>query len=187
MMVRDRSFQLAMFRENLAVLLCGFVLLLPLYFLEMKNVVWTAVFIMFLWQTAVFDYLYGRIYNKILLAAAAAELLYLLCFRPEEITASLLAGLCAAGVMYLIRVFSHGGMGLGDIKYVFVLVLGLGLVQGFFMLLAAFLAGGIFACFLLLFRSCKKTDAVPFAPFLSLGAYLALFWGEKLWNLWLTV
>jgi leader peptidase (prepilin peptidase)/N-methyltransferase len=54
--------------------------------------------------------------------------------------------------------------------------------------LASF-SGLLVGIFLIIFRSKNLKFALPFGPFLSLGSYISLFWGESilalLGSLWL--
>ena len=76
-----------------------------------------------------------------------------------------------------------GGMGWGDVKLAGLI----GLVAGFpLVLVAMFLAivsGGIVAAILLLLRKKGRKDAIPFGPFLSMAAIVALLWGNNLLNI----
>ncbi|MBI2304227.1 MAG: prepilin peptidase [Chloroflexi bacterium] len=72
----------------------------------------------------------------------------------------------------------RGGMGAGDVK----LAALVGLVTGFPLVLVAafvsFILGGLVAAFLLLTRLRGRREAIPFGPFLTLGAMFTLVWGE---------
>ncbi len=85
------------------------------------------------------------------------------------------------GMVFLIPLLIYPeGMGWGDVK------LGalIGLVTGFpaviVAILVALLSGGLVAIFLVLTRRRGRKETIPFAPFLSLGALVALGWGEQL-------
>ncbi len=85
------------------------------------------------------------------------------------------------GVFFLlIPLLYRGGMGWGDVKMA-VLV---GLVTGFpsvlIAMFVALLSGGIVAGGLLVLRTKGWREAMPFAPFLSIGALVALLWGQVL-------
>ena len=72
------------------------------------------------------------------------------------------------------------GIGQGDI-YLAVLI---GLATGFPLIIVALMigiaSGGLLAITLLLLRRKKKKDAIPFGPFLSLGAMTTLLWGSQI-------
>ena len=70
-------------------------------------------------------------------------------------------------------------MGWGDVKMSGMV----GLATGFPLVLVAmvisFLSGGLVAGFLLLLRLKGRKEGMPYGPFLSLGAFIALLWGES--------
>jgi leader peptidase (prepilin peptidase) / N-methyltransferase len=100
----------------------------------------------------------------------------------------LLASVCSALPFFLLWFFSNGAwMGFGDVKLSVFLGLSLGwpvIVVGLFV---AILLGGIAAIFLLTIGSKTLKSKVPFGTFLSLGAFLALFYGEKLLHWYLAI
>ncbi len=93
------------------------------------------------------------------------------------------AGIGGAGLflLYLIlAIASRGGMGMGDVKLAAVLGLYLGflgwgnLLVGAF---AAFVFGGVFGLFLIIVRRAGRKSAIPFGPWMILGAWLGVFAG----------
>jgi len=96
------------------------------------------------------------------------------------------AALGGAGLfaLYLVlALVSRGGMGMGDVKLAAVLGLYLGflgwgnrLVGAF----AAFVFGGVFGLALMLVRRAGRRTAIPFGPWMILGAWLGVFAGELL-------
>lgn len=107
----------------------------------------------------------GLIYNGLLLQAA------------QE---ALLGGMAGVAVMLVIYLLSRGGMGFGDVKLAAALGLCLGLDNIFVCLLLAFVTGGIVAAVLLAIRAKDRQEAVPFGPFLCLGALLSILCGQQL-------
>jgi leader peptidase (prepilin peptidase)/N-methyltransferase len=94
-------------------------------------------------------------------------------------------GCAALGVAYLLMaVISPGGMGFGDVKLAGVLGLFLGwlgwgpLAVGAIM---AFLLGGIFGIILILARRGGRKTAIPFGPWMLLGAWIGIVAGEPIW------
>lgn len=74
-------------------------------------------------------------------------------------------------------------MGLGDVKLAILLGAFLGLDLLIVWLLLAFLTGAITGCILILAGRAKMKTKIAFGPFLIIGAYLALFWGNKFLSL----
>lgn len=116
----------------------------------------------------------------IVLGLAGGALFHLVLLRGEQLLNGLLGALAAAGLFLLLYIVSRGGMGEGDIKLAAVGGLFLGWPQGLVaMLLACFIAG-ITGIFLLASGRKKRKDMIPFGPFISLGTYIVLLWGEEI-------
>lgn len=87
----------------------------------------------------------------------------------------LLAGLAVAGIFFLIVYLSQETwMGMGDVKLVFFLGLLLGVFKMAVALFAAFELGAVLGIILILFGRAKMKTALPFGPFLIVGATLSL-------------
>ena len=71
-------------------------------------------------------------------------------------------------------------MGMGDVKFVILLGLITGWPESLLGLLIAFISGALVGVMLVFSRSKNIKEAIPFGPFLSLGALVALFWGEQI-------
>ncbi len=99
----------------------------------------------------------------------------------------LLRAVVSAGVLfavYFLLVFIHpAGMGFGDVKLAGVLGAYLGwiswgaLAVGGFL---GFLLGGVYGAVLLLLRRAGRKSAIPFGPFMLIGALVAVFAGDRL-------
>ncbi|MFE4725375.1 prepilin peptidase [Microbacterium sp. NPDC056736] len=82
---------------------------------------------------------------------------------------------------FLLRLVRPGGMGGGDVKLAGVIGLHLGwlgwgvLVVGAF---AAFVFGGVFGIALMAVRRADRKTAIPFGPWMILGAWTGVFTGE---------
>ena len=109
-------------------------------------------------------------YPAILGAIAVAALM-----PDANFYAALSGGLLAGGVLLLPAIFTGGaGMGMGDVK----LALFVGLAVGFQLvpiaLLVMALGGGLVAATLLVSGGRKRGEPIPYAPFISAGALVAL-------------
>lgn len=93
----------------------------------------------------------------------------------------LIAALGVAALFVLIIIVTRGkGMGGGDVKYVFFLGLGLGfpsILAGVFL---AFLLGSVVALVLIILGKKHFGQTLPFGPFLSLGGYISLLFGDQM-------
>ena len=82
--------------------------------------------------------------------------------------------------LLVVALVARGGFGYGDVKLAFLLGLFTAYQRPGFVLAAAFLAflgGGVISILLLVFRIRGRKDAIPFGPYLVLGAYLVLAFG----------
>jgi leader peptidase (prepilin peptidase)/N-methyltransferase len=95
---------------------------------------------------------------------------------------NLIGGVLLFCLLLLIAMASRGGMGGGDIKLALGIGLALGWKLGLVTLAVAFLAGGLLAVVLMI-RG-KRGKAIPFGPFLALGAWVAMFFGDALLDLY---
>ena len=76
-------------------------------------------------------------------------------------------------------------MGVGDVKLAFLIGLLLGWPNTLLALFFAFLIGAIIGLGLIILKKKTIKSEMPFGPFLILGIYLALFFGEKIINWYL--
>lgn len=97
---------------------------------------------------------------------------------------SYLSGLGAFLVFLIIAMIAPAGMGGGDVKFAAVL----GLMVGFPGILLAIwvsaVGGGLIAIFLVLTGKKGRKDAIPFGPFMALGAAVVLIAGPNLIDLY---
>lgn len=98
---------------------------------------------------------------------------------------SIIMALILSGFFALLIVITKGrGMGWGDVKYAFFLGLALGFPYGIEAIFLAFFAGAVISLLLVAFSKKRFGQTIPFGPFLSLGALLSLFWGQKILDLY---
>jgi Flp pilus assembly protein protease CpaA len=89
----------------------------------------------------------------------------------------LAGGALAGGVLLLPAIFTGGmGMGMGDVKLATFIGLALGFAHVALALVLMALAGGAAATLLLVSGRRKRSEPIPYAPFISLGALAALLW-----------
>ena len=104
------------------------------------------------------------------------------------ILSRMLGAVIGAGITLLIAIvgsiaFRKEAMGAGDIKLMAMIGIYLGWWPHIpFTLLAASVFGSIIGLVLILFRGKKMDTAVPFGPFLAIGALLSLLHGETIWT-----
>lgn len=113
--------------------------------------------------------------------------LFELYFREVGFLSSFLGSVASGGILLSVIILSRGGMGLGDAKLAAMAGFFLGWPKAVFSLFLAVISGGIVAAFLLLLKLKGRKDAVPFGPFISLGAIAALLWGEAVFGWYVNV
>ena len=102
-------------------------------------------------------------------------------FTRELPIISILWGvLVPAGLLFLLATLSKDGMGGGDVKLAGAAGFFLGWPQSLLALFLASFLGSIFGLILLTFHLKKRKDPLPFAPFLSGGIILTVFFGQAL-------
>jgi leader peptidase (prepilin peptidase)/N-methyltransferase len=119
--------------------------------------------------------------NRILVSGAIAAVAILAVARPDRLPEHLIAAAAAGGFLLLAVMAYPRGMGMGDVKLAAVLGLFLGRSVAPAML-AALLGGTLVGAGIIAQKGAyagRKT-AVPFGPFLALGALVGLFAGPEI-------
>jgi leader peptidase (prepilin peptidase)/N-methyltransferase len=130
---------------------------------------------------ALIDLEHRIIPNRITVPGALVAIVLGVTLDPSGEPARLIAGAAAGGFLLLAALAYPAGMGMGDVKLAAVMGLFLGRAVAPAMLIA--MVAGVLAGAVVIARqggrSGRKT-AVPFGPFLALGALVAIFVGEDL-------
>lgn len=118
--------------------------------------------------------------NKILLVTMVAGVAIAAIFDPSSLPERAIAAVAAGGLLFLAALIYPSGMGLGDVK--------LAALMGFFLgrnvapaLLVALIAGSVVGLALIAREGASaRKKAIPFGPFLALGALVSLLAGNQL-------
>ena len=131
----------------------------------------------------VYDLKYYLIPDKIIYPAIAITFLYQL-FRISDfklLTNPFFSALLASLFFLTIVLVSRGKwMGVGDIKLAFFIGLFLGFPNILVALFLAFFLGAIIGVGLIVSHKKSLRSEVPFGPFLVVGTFVALFWGQNI-------
>jgi len=73
-------------------------------------------------------------------------------------------------------------MGMGDVKYAAVIGLLLGWERGILAIVLAFFSAAIIILIISLYKKMSRKRRIPFGPFLSIGCFIAFFWGTEILN-----
>ncbi|HEV2858985.1 MAG TPA: prepilin peptidase [Solirubrobacterales bacterium] len=118
--------------------------------------------------------------NKVLLAAMLVGPVVVVVWDPSSLPERAIAAAAAGGLLFTAALLYPRGMGLGDVK--------LAAVMGFFLgqdvgpaLLIALLSGSIVGLAVIAREGASaRKKAIPFGPFLALGAFIGLLLGNQL-------
>lgn len=101
--------------------------------------------------------------------------------RVEDLGLSLIAAAGFFVFYYGLWYFTKGkGIGFGDVKLSLPISLLAGWPRSLVAIFAAFVIGGIYASFLLLSGKRKIGAKIPFGPYMVVGLFVALLWGDRL-------
>lgn len=140
----------------------------------------------------VYDLKYYLIPDKVVYPAIGLAFIYQLLeaskfslgsFNFNYLFFVLLSAFLASFFFLLIFLISKGEwLGFGDVKLAIFLGLLLGWPNILVALFSAFFIGAIIGTGLIVLRRKNLKSAVPFAPFLVIGTFLALFWGKLIFD-----
>jgi len=136
--------------------------------------------------SALIDLEHRVIPNRITAPAAVLALVLGLALDPSGEPGRLLAGAAAGGFLLVAALAYPAGMGMGDVKLAAVLGLCLGAAVGPAILIA--LVSGVLLGALIIARkgaAAGRKTAIPFGPFLAVGALAAVFAGQQIVDLYI--
>lgn len=140
----------------------------------------------------VIDLYHQIIPDEISLPGIGVGLLASLILKNITFWESLIGAISGGGSLFLVAVayqwlFKREGMGGGDVKLLAMIGAFLGWKAVILTILLSSLIGSIIGIAIILIKGKDFKYAIPFGPFLSLGAAISLFWGEGLirWYLYL--
>ena len=146
-----------------------------------REIVLGLLLVTFLVPIALIDLDHRRIPNVLTGPAALAAVAAIALLEPAFLPEALIAGAAAGGFFLLAAVLHPKGMGMGDVKLAGVLGLYLGRAVAPSLLIA--LAAGVLVGAAIIARKGAaegRRTAVPFGPFLALGAAAGLLAGDGL-------
>jgi len=123
---------------------------------------------------AIIDLKYRLVLNVLIYPAAVLMLLLHAIPPGRDTLAALLGGAVGLSPFLLVALVRPGSMGGGDVKLAALIGLTVGFPQVLWALALGILAGGITALLLVLTPRWGPKSHIPYAPFLCLGALLAL-------------
>ncbi len=140
------------------------------------NLVWFAGLASFFILIALVDLRYRLVLNALVFPAAALALLLGFTSSMSTAVSALLGGGLGLGMFALVARLRPGELGAGDIKLAALIGLLFGFPYALWALLIGAGSGGVGAVVLLASRRGNLSTQIPYAPFLCLGALLALLY-----------
>jgi leader peptidase (prepilin peptidase) / N-methyltransferase len=162
-------------RPLVAVATLGLVMLALIHFGPTGQALGAAFILCVVALLAVVDLEERRIPNRIVLPATAAALGVQIALEPRQAPRLIAFALGAGLFFYLPLLVFRGGMGMGDVKLA--IFLGAALGGAVVTALAVAVFAAFFAAVALLIKNGAEArkSAIPFGPFLALGAAIAIF------------
>ena len=123
--------------------------------------------------------------DKVVYPGMALALAFSFFWPGLGVVSSLIGGAIGLAAMALPFIIYRRGMGFGDVKLGALVGLMSGYPLVFVALLLAVISGGLVAAVLLVFKIKRRSDPIPFAPFLATSAMVTLLWGQAIWQWYL--
>ena len=119
----------------------------------------------------------------ILITTIIYKLLTFILYSKYPDLLNSIGGLVLSSLLFiLIIVLSKGGMGGGDVTLIGSLGFILGIKNIFLTIFLSFILGAIISVILLITKIKGKKDPISFGPFIILGFFITVFWGQQLIN-----
>jgi prepilin signal peptidase PulO-like enzyme (type II secretory pathway) len=134
---------------------------------------------------AVIDLEHRLVLNRLLLPALPVLLLATASGRTLPAGSALLGAAMGFGLFLLLVLVWPGGMGMGDAKLAGIIGLATGFSGVVIALAIGICAGGLSALVVLTRHGFRRGQTMAYAPYLVLGAWVALYFGAELWRLYL--
>jgi leader peptidase (prepilin peptidase)/N-methyltransferase len=112
--------------------------------------------------------------NRIVFPAILCAIAFQAVFFPDRLVECLVAGVVAGAVLLLPSLFQPGAVGMGDVKVTAFLGVVLGADVVVALLASSLLSAPVALSMLLVGGARARRTALPFGPFLALGAAIAL-------------
>lgn len=167
--------------------LTGILFLFAAYQVNQYNLLVSLLLISLVIIITITDIHYFIIPNKLLLFFISMFFVVRIFYPLSPWYDSLIGFFVSYLLVLVLILLSRGGIGAGDAKLLAVL----GFLTGTKVVLLGFvlaiLMGGIYGIFLLLASKKKKSDYVPFGPFIGFGVLISYFYYAEIINLYITV
>ncbi len=123
--------------------------------------------------------------NNLLIISIFPIIAYIFINQPELYLYHILGAVLLAATFFIIGyigklIYKVDSMGMGDVKYAFVIGLLLGWGKGIAAFFIAFISAAVMILIMLLYKKISSKQRIPFGPFLGIGCFVAFFWGTDI-------
>lgn len=139
-----------------------------------------AFLISFMVVAAYIDWECYMVPNKLVCFGLAAGSFFLIILKNPGYESAWWGVVSVCGFLFLLMVLSGGGLGFGDVKLAAVIGILLGWPLALVAILLSCCLAGITGVLLYLLKKKHLKDTMPFVPFMSMGSYISMMWGEIL-------
>jgi leader peptidase (prepilin peptidase)/N-methyltransferase len=135
----------------------------------------------------VIDLEFQIIPNGLVIIGIVAGFIFSLLGLSVPLVDALIGMLVGGGIFLLVAllaqlILKREGIGGGDIKFMAMIGLFIGWRLTILSILLSIYSGGLIGGLLLLFGIKKRSDAIPYGPFIALGTFLSILYGNDLIN-----
>lgn len=103
--------------------------------------------------------------------------------RVQDLLSTYIAAFLMTAFFYFLHAATKGrGMGFGDVLLTFPLVILVGWPRSIVWLFLSFVLGAVVGSLLLIFGKAKAKQKIPFGPFMVTAIFIALLWGDQIWQ-----
>ncbi|GAA0361908.1 A24 family peptidase [Alkalibacterium iburiense] len=131
-------------------------------------------------SVTVSDWVYQKIPNKLLIFYTPLVILYRLFFPLAPYWTSVVGAVFAFALVFLIILFSKGGMGVGDLKYYTFFGFVFGFSQFLLLFLLSTIYGTLYGLSMMLLNKATRKSRIPFGPFIGFAALTVYFFGNSI-------
>ncbi len=141
---------------------------------------------------AFIDFEKGIIPNKIIVFGVLIGLIFSISGGLSAFKASLIGSLLGGFMLYLIRLIGNKflkqeSMGWGDVKLGCMVGIFLGVKLTLISIYFAFIISMFFGLYLIIKKKSLSIRPIPLGTFISVGVYICVFYGEKIYNHYLNL
>ena len=128
--------------------------------------------------------------NNLLLFSILPIIAFIIVNQPNSYLDHIIGGILLTLIFFIIGyigklIYKVDSMGMGDVKYAGVIGLLLGWEKGILAFVIAFFSAAAIIVIISMYKKISRKQKIPFGPFLSIGCFVAFFWGTNILNWYL--